>query len=109
MLVPVKSSAGRDSLSQTKVSLPPFFGALFSSAPPSPRNQERGLVPGIGRLLNDCSKPGTGWFGGPPAPLSNRIRTRCWLSKAAFAVSKVGWSRIGSWGSVTPGTPIAVA
>ena len=67
----------------------------------------RAVVPGIGKLSNDCSKPGTGWPGCDPAPLSNRIRIGLSCSNALSACANVGISWIGSGGSVTPEIPIA--
>lgn len=49
--MPAKLSAGRDSLSQMKLWLPAFFGALLRSVPAWPRNQVRGLVRGTGKRL----------------------------------------------------------
>ena len=50
--------------------------------------QERPVVPGIGKLGHERSKPGTGWPGcRPPAPLSKRMRIDGSFSKAASAVA----------------------
>ena len=108
VFVPAKSVAGRAVLSQVKLWLPPFFGALPVSVPFGPKNQERARVPGIGKRLKSRSNPGYGTPGAPPAPLSNMTFTCGWAWKAARAASYVGWFWIGSGGRVTPLIPIAV-
>ncbi len=66
-------------------------------------------MPGSGKRANDCSKPGYGWPGARPAPLSNRIRTDGNASNAVRAAARLGLPWIGSGGSVTPLTPITPA
>ena len=62
-------------------------GGLVGERAVGPRYQERPSVPGIGKLSNDCSKPGYGQpgFDEFPAPLSNRIRIAFWASNADLA------------------------
>src|SRR3954451_3717192 len=83
---PVKFVSGRACGFQRKRSAP--LRARFApSAPCRLKYQRRAFVPGTGKAEKDCSKPGYGWPGWPPAPLSNRTRTGGCCSKAASAPS----------------------
>src|SRR3954451_2378323 len=105
---PLKFVNGRAWASQVNESALARPGRRSASAPPRERYQVRPTVPGMGKLANECSKPGSGSPGlDPPAPLSNRTRMDGCCSNIASAPSYVGCSWIGSRGSVTPGTPIA--
>src|SRR3954468_7330695 len=92
-VLPVKLVAGRADGSSLNV-------------PSGPRSQL--CATPRGNDGNDCSNPATGAPGAAPAPLSNRIRTDGSASNAASAASYDGCAWIGSAGSVTFGTPIAV-
>src|SRR5829696_2181320 len=88
--VPAKSVAGRDVLSQVKLVLapfPPFLAGFGVIRPFCRKNQNWGLVFGIGKRLKNRSKPGYGEPGAPPAPLSNRTRIEGWLWNRLRAAS----------------------
>ena len=55
---PVKSVSGRAWASQVNESAPALAGGVSASAPPGERYQAAAVVPGIGKLGKDCSKPG---------------------------------------------------
>src|SRR5436190_714822 len=57
---PLKSVSGRACASHVNASAPGLAGFVSVSAPPGPKYHERAIVPGTGRLGNDCSKPGYG-------------------------------------------------
>src|SRR6185312_7336924 len=83
---PVKSVSGRALAFQVNTSAPACVGGVSASEPPGPMYQERPVVPGIGKLGQDCSKPGCGWPADwPPAPLSNITRIDGSFSNAASA------------------------
>ena len=85
---PVKLVSGRLWAFQVNASAPVCAGGPSVSVPLGPRYQERPVVPGIGKLDQERSKPGTGWPGCvPPAPLSNRTRIDGSCSNAASAVA----------------------
>src|SRR3954447_5363932 len=57
---PLKLVNARACASHVNSSMRLRAGALSASAPPPDRYQVRPVVPGIGKLGNDCSKPGYG-------------------------------------------------
>jgi hypothetical protein len=87
-VLPVKFVSGRLRAFQVKESAPAAAGGASASEPPAPRYQDRAVVPGIGKLGHERSKPGTGWPGWrPPAPLSKSTRIDGSCSNAASAVA----------------------
>ena len=71
--------------------IPLPLGRPSVSAPPGPRYQKRGVVPGTGKLEKPCWKPEYGLpgvnapDGDLPAPLSNSTVTSGSFSNAASA------------------------
>src|SRR3954447_11045192 len=76
-----------------------MVGAVGASDPSAPKNQRVAVVFGTGQRSKFASKRGSGTPGSPPAPFSNRIRTRGNFSKSSLASASVFTFANGSGGS----------